>query len=167
MFLRLLNVIVFFGCDRVCWMCMYLDVWNVIVFVVCDCVCWIWSIYGSWILRHFACHTGRLEYIGVHCSIFLYIYDWLCSLFHSSFEYTLRSTWRLNAQYNLAWVYLNRRMRWHICWPKWFIANVKNYHIFNIGRKTHLLAFSAFSRLPSARFSYIEAFMHVGHWAGL
>ena len=38
---------------------------------------------------------------------------------------------------------------------------------FDIGTKTHLLEFSTFSRLPSARFSYIEAFKHVGHWAGL
>ena len=34
---------------------------------------------------------------------------------------------------------------------------------FDIGTKTHLLEFSTFSRLPSARFSCIEAFKHVGH----
>ena len=34
---------------------------------------------------------------------------------------------------------------------------------FDIGTKTHSLEFSTFSRLASARFSYIEAFEHVGH----
>ena len=34
---------------------------------------------------------------------------------------------------------------------------------FHIKTKTHLLEFSTFSRLPSARFSCIEAFKHVGH----
>ena len=60
-------------------------------------------------------YSGRLEYIAVHfCT-------WLCNSFRSSFEYTLRSTWRMNrptqaknAQYNLLWAYHSRRMRWHI-----------------------------------------------------
>ena len=89
-----------------------------------------------------------------------------------SFEYTLRSTRRLNgptkaqnAQYNLVWAYRSRRMRWHICWPYWFIANVKKYHLTKAQR--HLLEFSTFSRLPYARFSYIEVLKHVGHWPGL
>ena len=58
---------------------------------------------------------------GVHCSIFLYICACLCSSFHSSFEYTLRSTWRQhgstqakNAQYNLVRVYRSQRMHWHM-----------------------------------------------------
>ena len=42
------------------------------------------------------------------------------------------------------------------CWTKWFIVNVKNYHLTSMGTKTYLLEFSTFSRLPSARFSYIE-----------
>ena len=38
---------------------------------------------------------------------------------------------------------------------------------FDISKKTQLLEFSTFSRLPSARFNYIVAFKHVVHWAGL
>ena len=59
-----------------------------------------------------------LEYVAVYfCTS-----AWLCNSFHSSFEYTLRSTWRLNgptqaqnAQNNLVWVYQSWRMHWHTC----------------------------------------------------
>ena len=39
---------------------------------------------------------STLQYVAVYCSTFLYICAWLYSSFHSSFEYTLRSTWSLN-----------------------------------------------------------------------
>ena len=54
MWSRLLNVTAFVECDRVCWM--WSCLLNVHVFE-CECVHWIWSIYSSWILHQFACHT--------------------------------------------------------------------------------------------------------------
>ena len=64
MWSRLLNVIAFVECDCVCWMWFHVIAvcWmrscllNVHVFE-CECVRWIWSIYSSWILHQFACHT--------------------------------------------------------------------------------------------------------------
>ena len=93
---------------------------------------------------HSPVFLGWLEYIAV---IFLYISAWLCSSFHGSFEYTLRSIWRLNrltqaknTQCNLVWVYRSRRMHWHICWPKWFIVSIKKYQLI----LAHLLEFPTF-----------------------
>ena len=64
-------------------------------------------------VRPLVWNTSVLRPFGVHCSTFLSICARLCNSFHySSFEYTLRSTWRLNrptpaknAQYNLLWAY--------------------------------------------------------------
>ena len=91
---------------------------------------------------------------GEHCSTFRYICASLCNSFHRSFEYTLRSTWRLNrptqaknAQYNLGWACV------YILTQEIYREHKKIS--FDIGTKMHLLEFSTFSWLPSARFSYI------------
>ena len=48
----------------------------------------------------------------------------------------------------------------------YFTWNLRYINSLSLSLKMHLLELSTFSQLPSARFSCIGAFKHVGHWAG-
>ena len=88
----------------------------------------------------------RLELgpFGLHCSTLPFI--------SYSFEYTLRSTRRLNgptqaqnAQYNLVWAYRSRRMRWHIIMLTLLIYRERKKISFDKGTKTFARIFYLFT----------------------
>ena len=122
--LFLLNLVELVTCEDFVWF--WLNVGFELVIIHCEQLTFIFCEIPC---VEYICHflqpiswdnkTGSRQCSLAVCSTFLYICSWVCS----SFEYTLRSTWRLNgltraknAQYNLhVYVYWAYRS-WHICY---------------------------------------------------
>ena len=124
---------------------------------------------------HSPVYSGLLEYIGVRWSTQLqYISVHMCMVMQffskfiwAHFEINLEAertdpSQKCPVQFSMGLLQLVYALAYMLTQV---IYRERKKLSFDIGRtKTHLLEFS---RLPSARFSYIEAFKHVGHWAGL